>query len=98
MYKDIASLVLNSAVHVKDKGYVTMLIASVSTCQPVSQKSFNHIHVLPFSQGSRPSYDTTLDEAVGKKQEWVSEVRSHSTIHVLPFSQGCTIMGYDFFL
>ena len=27
-----------------------------------SQKSFNHI--LPFSQGSYPSYDTTLEEAV----------------------------------
>ena len=28
-----------------------------------SQKSWNHI--LPFSQGSRPSYDTTWEEAVG---------------------------------
>ena len=30
-----------------------------------SQKSFNHI--LPFSQGSRPSYDTTWEEAVRGK-------------------------------
>ena len=38
-------------------------ILSISLFGGASQKSWNHI--LPFSQGSRPSYDTTWEQAVG---------------------------------
>ena len=38
-------------------------ILSISLFGGASQKTWNHI--LPFSQGSRPSYDTTWEQAVG---------------------------------
>ena len=45
------------ALHWRSPYFVNIFVRGAS------QKSWNHI--LPFSQGSRPNYDTTWEQAVG---------------------------------